>query len=157
MRSVTIRPARLEDAADISRLICILAKRCILPEFSSDGREKFLAEHTPEAMRRRFESGFDYHLAVNGGELLGLVGIRDRSHLFHLFVAEGEQGQGLGRMLWRHALERCDWASSEVTVNSSRNAVPVYERFGFKVCAPEQNTGGIRFVPMKLDLTVNRP
>jgi ribosomal protein S18 acetylase RimI-like enzyme len=157
MSPPTIRQATSKDAERISRLIISLAERFILPEFTSEGREKFLTEHNSHAMERRLESGFEYHVAEDGAELLGLVGIKDRSHLFHLFVSESAQRKGLGRRLWQHALERCEWQPDlrAVTVNSSRNAVAVYESFGFEISAPEQDVGGVRYIPMKLELAAN--
>ncbi|MGD9950430.1 MAG: GNAT family N-acetyltransferase [Desulfobulbus sp.] len=36
----------------------------------------------------------------------------------------------------------------QITVNSSLNAVPSYERLGFKTTSEEQCFNGIRFIPM---------
>jgi hypothetical protein len=41
---------------------------------------------------------------------------------------------------------------AQVSVNSSPNAVPIYERLGFASWSPEQTVNGIRFVPMLLEL-----
>nr|MBO2513883.1 hypothetical protein [Gammaproteobacteria bacterium] len=89
------------------------------------------------------------------GEIVGVVGMRDGSHVYHLFVAEEHQGRGLGRVLREHAKAEClrRGRPAAFTVNSSRGAVPIYERFGFRIAAPEQEVEGVRFVPMRLELT----
>jgi GNAT superfamily N-acetyltransferase len=146
-----IRLAAVADAEPIAALITRVAAKYILPEFSPEGQARFLADHRPETVARRMETGFCYHVAEASGDLVGVVGVRDGSHLFHLFVDELSQGRGLGRALWERARARClaEGNPGIFTVNSSRNAVPVYERFGFLVAAPVQDAGGVLFVPMK--------
>lgn len=154
MVSPLIRPANVSDAERIAALIARVAGRFILPEFSAQGRERILAAHRPESIAQRMESGFEYHVAEAAGEIVGVVGMRDGSHLYHLFVAEEHQGRGLGRALWEHAKAQClrRGRPAAFTVNSSRYAVPVYARFGFVVAAPEQEVDAVRFVPMRLEL-----
>lgn len=149
-----IRPATIEDAGDIADLITGLADAFILHEFVPEARARFLSDHTPPSIVRRMQSGFRYHVAESDGAIVGVVGVRDNSHLYHLFVAEAFQGRKLGRELWEHVKAECLAAGNPgaFTVNSSKNAVPVYERFGFTVAAPVQDAGGVLFVPMKLTL-----
>jgi ribosomal protein S18 acetylase RimI-like enzyme len=79
------------------------------------------------------ESGYRYHIAEEDGELAGVVAVRDNSHLYHLFVSERFQGQGLARRLWEVAKTASLSAGNPglFTVNSSRYAVGMYENFGF--------------------------
>ena len=48
-----------------------------------------------------------YHVAEDAGRLVGVVAVRDNKHLYHLFVAEPHQGQGLARELWSVAKAAC--------------------------------------------------
>jgi ribosomal protein S18 acetylase RimI-like enzyme len=155
MSQPTIRPARIEDSERIAKLISELAVTFIVHEFSPEGRGRFMAEHTTASIEERIRAGFSYHVAEVSSEIVGVVGVRDSSHLYHLFVAEAFHGRGLGRKLWEHAKTICFEKGSlgAFTVNASRNAVAVYERFGFVVTAPVQDIGGVRFVPMKLVLS----
>lgn len=107
-------------------------------------------------MRQRIASNYCFHVAEAQGQVAGVVGVRDGAHLFTLFVAEDFQGQGLGRRLWELARAECLAAGNPgaFTVNSSKYAVPVYERFGFVVAGPVQSRSGVLFVPMKM--TLNR-
>ncbi|MEJ0063472.1 MAG: GNAT family N-acetyltransferase [Alphaproteobacteria bacterium] len=136
----------------MSTFIVNLAEKFILFEFSERGRAQFLSDHTPAKMRERINGNFRYHLAEADHELVGLAGIRDNAHLFHLFVAESLQCQGLGRRLWEYAVAECRKESNSgiFTVNSSKNAVAAYERLGFSVTGPMQNMNDVLFVPMQL-------
>jgi len=151
-QTVTIRAGDATDAQSISVLILELAERFVMPEFSSEGRERFAAAHTPAAIETLMKSGYRYHVAEFGGELVGVVGICEPSHLYHLFVAAHLHGRGLGRRLWDVA--RAQWPAGSGprtwTVKASRYAVPVYERFGFLATGPLQAKGGVLSVPMEL-------
>jgi GNAT superfamily N-acetyltransferase len=145
MAQPTIRAARLDDSEQIAALIGELALKFIVPEFSPAGRNRFLSDHTPASIAKRMQAGFDYHVAETPAEVVGVVGVRESSHLYHLFVAGAIQGRGLGRRLWEHAKAVClDKGNPGIfTVNSSRNAVRMYERLGFVVTAPVQDIGGV--------------
>jgi predicted GNAT family N-acyltransferase len=91
------------------------------------------------------------------GELVGIIGVRDWSLVFLLFVRGDQQGKGIAKSLLAEALQRCRTANpdlAQVTVNSSPNAVGAYRRMGFIPTSEEQLTNGVRYVPMALDLGV---
>ena len=68
----------------------------------------------------------------------------------HLFVDPGYQGIGLGRRLWEHLRDDALRSGNPglFKVNSSLNAVPIYERFGFVVESPKVERYGGAYVPM---------
>jgi ribosomal protein S18 acetylase RimI-like enzyme len=114
--------------------------------------EKFLSGFTPEAIAGYIKSGrYSYLVAHIAEKLVGVLGIRDHQHLYHLFVAESVQRQGIARALWTYAKTEIMAKTSEVeiTVNSSLNAIGVYERFGFTAVGPRVDINGISFVQMK--------
>ena len=98
---------------------------------------------------------YTYTVAEDDGDILGFIGIRDRSHLFHLFVSKDHQGKGISRRLWNNALRVASEQSDALafTVNSSLNAVPVYRRFGFAETAPVVEKHGVAFLPMRREPT----
>ena len=96
MSQPIIRPAQIEDSERIATLISELAVTFIVHEFLPEGRGRFMAEHTPASIEERMRAGFSYHVAEVSSEIVGVVGVRDSSHLYHLFVAEAFQGRGLG-------------------------------------------------------------
>ena len=128
-----IRLATVDDAPRISSLIRDLAKEFIAHEFSEEGANVLLGSMDEPSIRGYIESGYRYHIAEEGSGLAGVVAVRDNSHLYHLFVSEHFQGQGLARRLWEVAKTASLSAGNPglFTVNSSRYAVGMYENFGF--------------------------
>ena len=146
-----IRSATVDDAPAISALIQRnLAQLTINP--SGVGAEQFLLHVTPQAIRSYIESpDFRYQVAIEEEGLAGVVAIRNGTHLYHLFVQPERQNQGLGRRLWTLARqELVDADARMLTVNSSVNAVQVYEAFGFRIFGARVEQHGVAFVPMRM-------
>src|SRR5947209_2864481 len=59
------------------------------------------------------------------------------------------QHRGIGRGLLTAAGALIGDADCEFTVNSSPNAVSVYEHLGFHTVGAEQRVRGMRFIPMR--------
>jgi GNAT superfamily N-acetyltransferase len=147
-----VRSATVADAEQISSLIRSLSGPFLLSQDGS-GAEPFLESIGAPAIRGYISaSNFSYHVAEAENEVVGLVALRDNSHLYHLFVAQAHQGKGLGRSLWLLVKQAALQAgnSGRFTVNSSLNAVLVYERFGFVATGPKVEKHGVAFVPMQL-------
>src|SRR5471032_778608 len=151
-QTLTLRPARLSDATAISALIAEL-----MPYMTLDpdgiGAESFIATMQAPAIAGYLAlQRYWYRLGWLNGELAGVVGVRDGSHLFHLFVARRFHGGGLARQLWQAAqataASDCAW-----TVNSSPHAAAMYEYFGFRATGPRVEQHGVAWIPMCYRLT----
>ena len=149
---MSIRAATIADAEAISALITDLSE----PFYTSptrEGAEPFLTSVSPEAQRGYIAAGnFSYYVAESDCRLAAVVALRDNSHLFHLFVAKPLQGTGLARRLWNVVKTNAMATGNpgQFTVNSSLNAVPIYEKFGFVRKGDVQYMHGISFQPMQL-------
>jgi len=153
-----IRPGNPGDANAVASLIASF--RAILTlDPGGAGAEQFLASVSEEAERQHLESPdrYAYLVAELAGHMVGIVAMRDRTHLFHLFVAAAHQRMGIGRTLWEQARQLSLRAGpvAEFTVNSSLNAVPVYLSFGFVPAGAVTQEHGIAFLPMRLALKKN--
>lgn len=147
-----VERADIADAPRISALIRQLSEPFLL-SLSGEGAEQFFAAISESAIRGYISaSNFDYFVAQQDNRLAGVIALRDNSHLFHLFVAEQFQGQGLGTQLWQMIKAKAIQSRnpSKFTVNASLNAVPVYEKFGFMVSGPIVQANGVAFQPMQL-------
>lgn len=146
-----IREATIEDARAISDLIRPLAERYIAHGFSPEGAAILLASMDADAIEGYLASGYEYHLAEENGVLVGVVGVRDNSHLYHLFVADEFRGRGYAGELWRVARDACRVMGNEgeFTVNSSQFAVGMYRKFGFVETGPPETKNGVTSIPMK--------
>jgi ribosomal protein S18 acetylase RimI-like enzyme len=150
---ISIRVATIDDAESISQLVTALAREYIACDLSAEGAIRLLNSLSAESIRSYFEADYKYYVAESGSELAGVVATRDDRHLYHLFVATPFQRRGLARRLWQVAQAPCLAAGTrEFTVNSSRNAVAVYERFGFLRQSESQDTGGVISVPMTMTI-----
>jgi GNAT superfamily N-acetyltransferase len=80
-----------------------------------------------------------------------VVGMKNVSHLFYLFVDRAYQRRGLGRELWdiAKAKTRGIGYPGPFTVNASVNAVPAYLKLGFREVGPKAQVHGVAFVPMQ--------
>ncbi len=149
-----IRAAIPDDALAISRLIKSLAHFFTLNSDGS-GAERFLHSLEPASILRLITAeNFSYFVAHQDAELVGIVAIRDHTHLYHLFVAERCHRQGLGTQLWQHGKQVALQAGNTgcFTVNSTVYAVQSYESLGFKTTGLKTERDGIAFVPMRLDI-----
>lgn len=146
-----IRPIEDDDVPAVARLLKVLSRQFIVHESTPEGAATFLRENDEAAIRRYIAAGQVYHVAECDGQIAGFISIRDRSHLFHLFVGLHWQGQGVARALWETARRAAIDAggSGSFTVNSSNFAVPVYEKMGFVRTAPMQSLKGVFFNPMR--------
>lgn len=152
-----IEHATIGDAPRISALIRELSKPFLVSP-SGEGAEPFFAAISESAIQGYVSaSNFEYFVAESQSQLAGVVALRDNSHLFHLFVAEPFQGQGLGSKLWQMVKAGALQSGNpgKFTVNSSLNALPVYEKFGFVASGPVVQTHGVKFQPMQLSQAHN--
>lgn len=89
-----------------------------------------------------------------GQVIAGVIVLRDRTHIHHLFVVPEFHHQGVATKLWEHAkADAIAFGNNKIfSVRSSEYAVPVYERFGFHIVGTRAEKDGVIFVPMKLEL-----
>ena len=90
--------------------------------------------------------------SFHNGEIIGMIAAKLPAHISLLFVAKKYQKQGIARTLYQKFMEYCmkDEKCSEISVNSSLNAIEAYKRLGFVATDTEQESEkGIRYLPMK--------
>jgi GNAT superfamily N-acetyltransferase len=151
---IKFRQASQSDSQPIAQLIEALAKQFIIHEFSEKGQQQFLRSNNQKAIEKFFEQGFIYHVAELDNQIIAVIGIRDNSHIYHLFVDHAYQGQGLSKQLWQIAKTKSIQVANpeKFSVNSSNYAVPVYESLGFKKVGDMQESHGVLFNPMVLNV-----
>jgi predicted GNAT family N-acyltransferase len=140
------------DAKAISELVRALAP-AFLVNADGSGAEQFWASVAEATQAARLATP-NHHVIVveDKGSIVAMIGLRDLSHVFHLFVAATHQGQGLSRQLWTRARAYAyeQGHRGDFTVNASLPAVPVYQRFGFQPVGEATCSHGVEILPMKL-------
>lgn len=147
-----IRPISPLDISRVAGLFRALAEEFIVHDSAPDAAARFVRENNEEGLRGFIEAGVVYHVAEIDGVIAGFIAVRDKRHLFHLFVDKAYHRRGIARSLWEVARQAALDAGNEgvFTVNSSNYAIPVYEHFGFVRTAPTQESKGLRYNPMQL-------
>lgn len=147
---ISLREAEPSDSNRIATMVSTLASEHIAPSLGDGGIEVLLSSLGPEPTRKRILDNWFHLCAFKDDKLIGVVVVRPPSHLYHLFVVGDFQRQGIGGQLFA-AADAATIASTQShisTVNSSLNAMAVYERFGFAVDGPVVETNGVRHQPM---------
>ncbi|MCX6137479.1 MAG: GNAT family N-acetyltransferase [Ignavibacteriales bacterium] len=137
--------------------VCALVKRVfdelVAPGFEAEGIEEFYRFANPEAMKSRAGAGQVIILAEEGKKLVGMIEIRNGTHVALLFVER--RGDGTARQLLAKAVRECMQrrpALSTMTVNSSPYAEEIYRKLGFRPSGVRQTVNGIVHLPMELDV-----
>lgn len=148
-----IRSLTPDDIPAAASLLRAAAQEFILHDSSPDNAAAFLADQGEERMRGFLAEGYVYHVAEVRGELAGFIAVRQRSHVYSLYVDKRFHRQGLARRLWDTAREAAlgPGHPGAFTVNSSNHAVPFYESLGFVRSAPMQ-AATVCYNPMRLAL-----
>jgi GNAT superfamily N-acetyltransferase len=147
---IRIRRMRPGEERRVSRLVKKVFLEFVAPGFSTRGRRHFLGFVRPSALRRLVAENHVIFVAERMGTeaLLGVIDIRDGSHVSLFFVSGRHQRKGIGRVLLQKAVDRCGKKRRTLTVNASPNAVSAYRALGFRRLHPEPEKNGIRYVSM---------
>jgi GNAT superfamily N-acetyltransferase len=136
----------------------------IAHQYSQEGVREFLKYVQPEWLLHRSQKNHFVLLATMQDKIVGMIEMRNNRHVSLFFVDKRFQQRGIGRELLQRSLEICKLEISlkrspelqEVSVNSSPNAIQIYERMGFRQKGSEQVKNGIRFTQMVLELPKER-
>ena len=126
-----VRPMRVEEVAEVSRVIVAAIRSCFTPCYPPEVVEAAVRGNSPEAVLARRIKQADYVL-VDDGRIVAMTGLK-RNEIGHLFVDPDFAGKGLGRELVAFAGREFRAAGhGEMIVYASLNASGFYERCGFQ-------------------------
>ena len=118
--------------------------------YSEQGIETFCNFINNKEMTKSFK----VYGAFENNILKGIIATdSQKRHICLFFVDKSSQGKGIGKELMRVVVNNNE--NSYITVNSSRYAVPIYEKLGFIKMEEEKEQDGLKFTPMKLILKSN--
>jgi GNAT superfamily N-acetyltransferase len=148
---ITIRDAAPGEEEQVLDLVMRSFDQSVRPDFSDEGVAEF--SRAARSLVMEHPAGHLITVAERDGSLLGMIDVRDLSHISLFFVEPSEQGHGVGRALLKAAIEqsiRGGISPLALTANSSPWAVTVYERLGFVPTGPLIEHNGMRAVPMAM-------
>lgn len=123
------------------------------PEYSREGIRNFKNFVKDPILKTLFLEGKYRTLAAfSNGLMVGIIGVRNETHISLLFVDSEYHKRGIARKLVERMKELTfiSFGKREMTVNSSPYAVGFYHKMGFTDISAEQLTDGIRYTPMKI-------
>ena len=137
----------------VSELVWGVFKEFEAPDYSKEGIKTFKDFIVPQNIVDMVKaSDFKIYCCFDNKSLIGVLALKDNTHIALLFVCKKYHRRGIAKELLKIALADisiyCPDAS-ELTVNSSPYAVKIYERLGFFPRGKMEERDGIKFVPMK--------
>ncbi|MFC1946696.1 GNAT family N-acetyltransferase [Chloroflexota bacterium] len=127
----------------------------IAPGYTEEGINEFSKAADPDFMRYRLANNRFILVAFDEDVLTGVIEVRNNNHISLFFVRKEYMGKGIGKTLNKLAIDKClesNPSLTQIDVNSSPYAVPIYEKLGFVIVDLEQTVNGIRYNPMALTL-----
>ena len=142
-----LRPMGYGDEVEVCNLVARTFNEFIAPEFSEEGVDEFFKYSNPRALKRRLESGYFAIVSEVDGKLAGMIELKANNHISMLYVDKTFHRRGIAKELIKEVMPLLS-KSSDITVNSSRYAVPFYEKLGFIQFEDERTIYGVIHVPM---------
>jgi GNAT superfamily N-acetyltransferase len=153
--SVKYHPMQPGEEAQVLELVSRVFYQFVAPLYSDEGVAEFLKYAYASILADRTKGDHLLQVAESHDEIIGIIETRDHSHIALFFVEPEHQRKGIGRELLNKAVNECIASNpelTEITVNSSPNAVSAYRALGFMERDEEKTVIGIRFVPMSLSI-----
>ena len=140
-----VRPAYREEWDDAMALAWRVFMQFEAGDYTPEGVESFQEFITDSVLYRMFIMG-EYQLfgAYDNGRMVGMISLRNETHISLLFVDAAYHRKGIGRKLIRYV-------SDYVRTEEGRDfiAVGFYHRIGFVDTDERQFNDGIWYTPMQ--------
>ena len=135
----------VEELTKVKELVLDSFNKYIAPGYNEEGVKEFheFINNIENLLKLDIYGAYS-----NENELMGIIAIRDNSHITLFFVDDKFKGKGIGRKLFDHVCKT--YNEGYFTVNSSPDAKEIYEHIGFNYLDSEKIENGIRFYPMKM-------
>lgn len=123
--------------------------------YTKEGIRNFEDFITDTTLYRMFIMGaYQMFVALDHNQIVGMITLRNASHISLLFVDEKYHRQGIGRALIEYLREYLlsEAGIGRVTVNAAPYGVAFYHKLGFRDLRPEEEKDGIKYTPMEFIL-----
>ena len=153
--SYQIRSAYRDEWQDAMALAWRTFLRFEADVYTPEGVKNFENFITDSTLYRMFVVGtYQLFVALHQAKIVGMITLRDSSHISLLFVDEAYHRRGIGRALIKYLTEYllAEVGADRVTVNASPYGTPFYHKMGFRDLRPEESRDGIIYTPMEFIL-----
>jgi GNAT superfamily N-acetyltransferase len=146
-----VRPAYREEWDDAMALAWRTFMRFEADDYTPEGVESFQDFITDTMLHRMFVIGaYQLFGAYQDGKMVGMISLRNETHISLLFVDENYHRHGIGRRLIDYVSEYVhnEEGHHMLTVNAAPYATGFYHRIGFVDTGTVQESDGITYTPM---------
>ncbi len=153
--SYQVRPAYSEEWETIMQLAWLTFLKFDAADYTQEGIDSFRNFITDTTLHRMFKEGsYQVFVALDGERIIGMISLRNETHISLLFVDKDYHRRGVGRRLIQYL---CNYLLTEmnqwkVTVDASPYAVGFYHKLGFCDMGPVAYNQGITYTPMSFIL-----
>ena len=148
-----IKAVNHENLVQAIKLVNEVFSEFVAVDYSEEGRETFatyLKDKHHEISSKLSTGEKKMWAYYQNDEIVGVIAIKNNSHLTLMFVAKEYHKKGIARKMFNFVLEGVRKARdiTQITVNASPYAVQAYEHLGFSKTREQQELNGIIFIPM---------
>lgn len=145
-----IREIKERDVEAVSAVCLASFSTSIASSLSEEGVLTFSKIASSDSFLKRIKEDNLMLIAECGEKIVGVIELKEGSHIAMLFVEPDKQMKGIGRKLLSSALSYAK--VSTVTVSASLSSVPMYRKYGFECKADIAESAGLIYQPMQIEL-----
>ena len=153
MRDVIIKHAEAKDWDAAIAVAWVTFQQIASQVSNEEAANTFREGLTSTQLYIEFLQGrYPVFCAYKGQKVIGVLSMRNESHISLLFVRREFQRKGIGVKLLEQCKEYCKSKGIEtVTVNAIATGVPFYAANGFEAVEAERVEHGLGYTPMRLN------
>ncbi len=156
---ITVRPVWRDEWADAMSLAWRTFMLFEAADYTPKGVQSFQDFINDAVLYKMFIMG-EYQLfgAFDRDKMIGMISLRNRTHISLLFVDWKYHKMGVGRQLIEYVGDYVlnEEGYSRMTVNAAPYAVGFYHKVGFYDTNEEETNDGIRYTPMECVININK-
>ena len=149
---ISLRPAYRNEWDDAMALAWRTFMQFEACDYTPEGIESFQDFITDTVLYRMFVMGaYQLFGAYHNNQMVGMISLRDETHISLLFVDRRYHKMGIGRGLIEYVSRYVltEEGHESITVNAAPYAIGFYHRMGFVDTTTEQAIDGILYTPMQ--------
>ena len=152
MRNIIIKHAEAKDWDAVIAVAWITFQQIASQVSDEEAANAFREGLTSTQLYIEFLQGrYPVFCAYQDKKIVGMLAMREDTHISLLFVRREFQRMGIGTELLEKCLAYCrSKGGVEMTVNAVPTGVPFYISNGFEVLGEERVERGLRYIPMIL-------
>ncbi|MFA6075613.1 MAG: GNAT family N-acetyltransferase [Negativicutes bacterium] len=157
MSNYTYRDYRPGDEIALNKIYKDTFLEFMDPAIEPEGVENFLKAIQPEVIiQRLIEGKRSIIVAECKTGIVGAVETKDGNHISMLFIDKSHHRQGIAKELMLQAINRFREINPNlqtIILNSSKYAIPFYEKLGFVCTGPERKRNSVLSTPMEMNVS----